>query len=527
MLVGDDYEGGSIEMQLDTFLHHLHFSVDEIMPHNQEVNWEDAPLPYKLYRGLPSIPLSLEVPLTVRNQQMCSNSTITNIGHFLWYTFGLTKLCQPSFEHNVHVFRRFLPSGGGLYPNELYIYLKLEDYPQGIYHYDVAHHRLLLLRAGNFDSYLEKSLGDRCDISACFGTVFVSTMFWKNFFKYNHFSYRLHSLDTGVLIGQLLESSKQFGYTTSVYYQFLDRAINHLLGLSEEEESVYAIIPLSNESTWRNPLTLSNVTSNDLLNQLPILQHEHFVRSKHVTEYPMILKINEASMFETTEQFRTLRNEAVTTYDKDSFPLPKVEQLSYDFKAVCQKRYSPEADFFLKKSNVTKLATLLQETASSFSYQNDIDHSDKSPKARVSLCGCFSHIDGLPSGAYSYNSDAHALEPIAPGDHRHLLHSGLTMDNVNLFQVPLCLHIIGNKDYMKDTFGYRGYRMQQMEAGILVQKLLLAASAMGMGGHPLLGFDVNLCDQLYKIDVTRKTTLIQIPVGFYRPRNWLKGNLHS
>ena len=28
-----------------------------------------------------------------------------------------------------------------------------------------------------------------------------------------------------------------------------------------------------------------------------------------------------------------------------------------------------------------------------------------------------------------------------------------------------------------------------MEAGMLVQRLLLAASAIGMGGHPLLGYD--------------------------------------
>ncbi|MED2124913.1 hypothetical protein P4V88_07405 [Bacillus thuringiensis] len=46
-------------MQLDTFLHHLHFSIDEIMP-NHEVDWKDAPLPYKLYRNVPTIPLSLE-----------------------------------------------------------------------------------------------------------------------------------------------------------------------------------------------------------------------------------------------------------------------------------------------------------------------------------------------------------------------------------------------------------------------------------------------------------------------------------
>ena len=204
---------------------------------NHEVDWKDAPLPYKLYRNVPTIPLSLEIPLSLPNSS--TTPTLDEIGHYLWYSFGVTQLCQLNSERNV--LRRSIPSGGALYPNELYIYLKIDDYPGGIYHYDAAHHRLILLREGNFDSYLADALGNRCNIHDCFGAAFISTMFWKNFFKYNNFSYRLQGLDSGVLIGQLLECAKQFGYTSGVYFQFLDRALNRLLGLSEGEESVYAL----------------------------------------------------------------------------------------------------------------------------------------------------------------------------------------------------------------------------------------------------------------------------------------------
>ena len=58
----------------------------------------------------------------------------------------------------------------------------------------------------------------------------------------------------------------------------------------------------------------------------------------------------------------------------------------------------------------------------------------------------------------------------------------MTMDNVNLFQVSLCLHVVGKKDYYTNALGYRGYRIHQMEAGILVHKLVFAATAMGMAG---------------------------------------------
>jgi len=48
-----------------------------------------------------------------------------------------------------------------------------------------------------------------------------------------------------------------------------------------------------------------------------------------------------------------------------------------------------------------------------------------------------------------------------------------------------------------------------------------------MGGHPLLGFDANLSDQIYKMEPQGITSLIQIPIGPYRQRPWLKGSLHS
>ncbi|WP_459500804.1 SagB family peptide dehydrogenase [Bacillus sp. C1] len=522
-------------MELETFLHNLHFSVDEIMPANENVNWEDAPLPYKLYRDLPIIPLSLEVPLTLRTQNVSTNPTLEEIGYFLWYTFGLTQVCQPSFSFNqnktANIYRRFIPSGGALYPNELYVYMRIETIPYGIYHYDVAHHRLILLREGNFDSYLSQALGNRCDVSACFGVTFVSTMFWKNFFKYHNFSYRLQGLDAGVLIGQLLEVAKQFGYTSSIYFQFLDRATNHLLGLSEQEESVYAVVPLSKQPTeeWfhEHPMLDQNISSHELCKELPPLHHEHIVRSQNVTTYPMLTKMNEASMLEETISFQTLATKTGSSHNTQTVALPRAERLSYDFASICRKRHSPDMDFFLQKISTTQLATLLQETSLSLPYQNDLDGRHIKPNQRLSLYGCFYNVDGIQNGAYSYNSHTHALEMIRLGDLRYSLQSSMTMDNVNLFQVPLCLHVIGTNDYATSDLGYRGYRIQQMEAGILVQKLLLAAAAMNMGGHPLLGFDSKLCDKLYEIDTTRKTSLIQIPIGPYRPRTWLKGSLHS
>lgn len=525
-------------MSLDKFLSNLHADTDKSKPPDWEIDWEDAPLTYKLYRSLPVVPLSSEVPLTLERRESPANTDLTTIGHLLWHAYGLARLSQNSAAKSVNLsaspvqmFRRFIPSGGGLYPNELYVYLKTTNTPYGIYHYDAAHHRLVLLREGNFDSYLARALGNRCDMSSCFCTVFVSVMFWKNFYKYNDFAYRLQGLDSGVLIGQFLEVTKRFGYESGVYFQFLDRAVNHLLGISANEESVYAVIPLSTEPAIRwfygGNYGIGEVAAVDLCRELPGVQHERFIRSKRVKEYPMLTKMNEESMLDSTEKFRFDVTENHVDSGMRSVYMPRVERLSYDLASICRNRYSPESDFVLNKLSASTVASLLQEATASFYYYNDLKGPHEKSVSRLSLYCCMYNVDGIPDGAYRYDGASHKLHRILPGDHRFRLQEGMSLDNVNLYQIPLCMHVAGEKDYFKSALGYRGYRIQQMEAGMLVQHLLLAASAVGMGGRPLLGYNPSFCDEIYDLAHYGKTSLIQIPIGHYRNRPRLEGGLHN
>ncbi|MDR4944945.1 SagB/ThcOx family dehydrogenase [Neobacillus cucumis] len=527
-------------MNLETFLHHLHFDTDKCAPPDWQVDWEDAPLPYKLYRGLPEISLSGDVPLTLKRREAHAEPGLEELGHFLWYVYGITQYAQTPFIKDTgekadvsyaQLLRRFVPSGGALYPNELYVYIKLEDVPTGIYHYDVAHHHLLLVREGNQDFYLSKSLGNSCNLSDCFCTVFVSTVFWKNFYKYNNFSYRLQGLDAGVLIGQTLEVANQMGFSSRVCYQFLDRSINHLLGLSEQDESVYAVIPLSIHPSIHGVYKDNCeevVSDSELIQEVPLLTHESYNRSKRVIDYPMLRKMNEASLLETTNSFVKIRNDnrVKPALGMEAMMLPFTERLFFDLASVCRERRSPNFDFMIGKVSQTKVSTLLKETFS-LSYQNDLNETHENAETRVSLYGSFYNVEGIPNGAYAYDQSTHALRRITQGDFREYLQYGLTMPTVNLFQVPLVLHVVGDRDHLKKKLGYRGYRIQQMETGILVQRLLLMSCALGMGGHPLLGFDANQCDELYGIHSKEKTSLIQIPVGPYLPRAWIKGNLIS
>lgn len=524
-------------MSLTSFLYNLHYDIEKESPTEWEVDWEDAPLSYKLYKDLPTIPLCLNVPLRLEGQEIMEKPELIKIGHFLWNVYGLTQICQSALasgtDEEVGLMqsnRRFIPSGGALYPNELYVYLKCDGVPAGVYHYDVARHQLVLLREGNFDSFLSSALGNRCDVSNCFGAIFISTMFWKNFFKYHNFSYRLQGLDAGVLIGQILEVAKRFGVSTGVYFQFLDRALNHLLGLREKEESIYGVVPLALEESYlfssKDKLDFINTTT-ELCRELPRIEHRYFMKSKQILEFPKLIQVNEASMIESTKVFRQIEEKKNTLKNIKQYNLPKVDRLSYDLLLLNKKRFSPDMDFISKKVSKVELATLLYEATKSFSYLNDLDQLNSHNTPRPTLYMCLNHVEDIPNGAYYYDELNHSLRQIQPGDFRHQLQNGLSGSNVNLFQVPICLHVVGDKNHFKSLLGYRGYRIQHMEAGMMVQRLLLSATALGMGGHPLLGFDAKLCDEIYQLSEEQKTSLIQIPIGYYRNRPSIQGGLHT
>ncbi len=223
-------------------------------------------------------------------------------------------------------------------------------------------------------------------------------MFWKNFYKYNNFAYRLQGLDAGVLIGQLLEVAKRFGFASGVYFQFLDRAINHLLGLSEEEESVYALIPLTVEPTswFTNEGGRDGfVSAAELCRELPAIQTNHYVRSQRVKKFPMLTKMNEVSMLESTRSFRQIMERENVNDECQVVPLPHVKRLSYDLAPVCRARYSPDMDFVLGKVSQLQLATLLQESTASFLYRNDLDKAHLKRESRVSLYACLHNVEGF------------------------------------------------------------------------------------------------------------------------------------
>lgn len=513
-------------MNLDKFLYNLHYETAKITPPDWEVNWEDAPLPYKLYTtDLPEVELTRNFSDT---HSPSTHPTLADLSQFLWYSYAITQVSESYLSMDSvetwMTYRRYVPSGGALYPSEVYLYLKLQEIPTGIYHYNAAHHSLICLREGNFDEYLDHALGNRCDMSKCFAAVFVSTFFWKNFFKYHNFSYRLQGLDAGFLLGQMLEVGKRKNFATGVYYQFLDGAINHLLGVHEDEESVYAVLPLSidNEMKWFEDIKDVQITSAKLYEELETIHHQRYMKSKVVRPYPMLLKMNQACMLHalTTDKKCPINNDSSLLVK-----VPQTNDLIHSFSKACKDRYSPGQDFVLKPLQFETLSNLLNDLTLMSHYRNDIDQDLSLLTSRVSLRFTSYGVVGLSNGMYEVCNSTHEIKQISHGDYRMTQQDGLLSDFVNMAQIPLSFNFSGSNNHYQELYGYRGHRIQHMETGILAHKLLLASSLQSMNGHPVLGFDVAWYDELFQLRKDERTSLLQIPIGYHRPLARLQSRL--
>ena len=271
----------------------------------------------------------------------------------------------------------------------------------------------------------------------------------------NKLRIRLKSYDHRILdqsVKSIVETAKRFGFASGVYFQFLDSSINHLLGLSDDEESVYSVIPLSVEATnWSatGRELGGNLTAEELKLELPPIAVELYERSRTIKDYHMLTALNKASMLDSTLSLQNIHSRPSIKYEGTQVELPHIEPRPYDLADASRNRFSPDMDFVLGKVSLEQLATLLQEATSAFSYRNDLDMTYIKHEPRVSIYGCLYNVEGIPNGAYYYDNTEHSLREILQGDHRLHLQAGMSLDNVNLLQVPLCLHVAGDKDFFR------------------------------------------------------------------------------
>lgn len=139
---------------------------------------------------------------------------------------------------------RTVPSGGALYPLELYLAAhEVESLDAALYHYDPLRHGLELLRG--FDRAETAALTPYEELVAPSAAVLLVTgMFWRSRFKYGNRAYRFTLLEAGHLGQNVLLAAEALGLATVPLGGFYDRRVDAFLGIDGLAEAALYLFPL-------------------------------------------------------------------------------------------------------------------------------------------------------------------------------------------------------------------------------------------------------------------------------------------
>jgi SagB-type dehydrogenase family enzyme len=162
------------------------------------------------------------------------------LGTVLHAAYGVTL---PGTAHDPQPLRT-VPSGGALYPLELYAVAgRVDGLEEGLYHFDPPRSVLEVLSTGPSPAaaLLEASIYPEI-VEPAAATLLVTAMFWRSRFKYGLRGYRFALLEAGHVAQNALLAAVALGLGAAPLGGFYDRAVDEVLGVDGVNESVlYAI----------------------------------------------------------------------------------------------------------------------------------------------------------------------------------------------------------------------------------------------------------------------------------------------
>jgi SagB-type dehydrogenase family enzyme len=156
-----------------------------------------------------------------------------DLSGLLQSAYGVTHALE---EHRLPL--RAVPSGGALYPLELFVApLRVDGLAAGLYHFDPLESALAVVR-DSLDGSEVASLSTYPEIVAsCAAVIFIAAVFGRTRFKYGVRGYRFALLEAGHVAQNLLLAATSFGLGAVPLGGYYDRPTDGFLGLDGVNES--------------------------------------------------------------------------------------------------------------------------------------------------------------------------------------------------------------------------------------------------------------------------------------------------
>lgn len=459
----------------------------------------DEPLKFKIYRGRPRRPLTTRVPRRLTKTDALDERALSTL---LRYGYGISR--QEFDTDGTWPYHRMVASARCLFGVQLYVCLS-----DGVYHYDAPHHALVLLRDGDHRHLLTRATGKAGALPAA---VFVlSGLFAKTAYIYRDYAYRLCTQEAGLLLGNIDLVARSMGMRAHVHHQFVDEPVNRLLGLDHDEEPALAVLPLyfAEADMRREPVA---ETAAALAATIDPIEPDVVPGGLRVARAcPTLTRVNRASFRTDTATFATAEPVAPGVSGTEPLSLPVTEVADVNLADVLRIRDSGPGIFRPVASRVdgTELWARLARIRTGAT-------SDAVPAGAPVPLEIFltvGDLTGIPAGCYRLDQDTGALHPTgraAAGADAMTAIERVTIPGPVFQNMNAVVHLVGDRDWAFDTFGDRGYRVINQEAGLLAHRVCVAAAAQGMSGRIVNAYHAEGVRAALGLTERRHTPVFQI-----------------
>ena len=489
------------------------------------LDWENKPLQYKIYPKLAPVLLPKDFPHASQDTIDCvrgNESTggtvdVERVAELLYLSAGITKKIR-SLTGEVHAFRAAAATGA-LYEVEVYLVCgEIPGLSAGVYHFNPQDFELRQLRAGDYRFHLYEAAGKRGEILSVPLSLILTAIYWRNAWKYQARSYRHFFWDSGTILANLLAIAASAKLKARVILGFVDDQVNRLLGLDTRREAVTVLVPLGSEGAPSKPSTEELLT-------IPEIKHEYVPLSRSEVEYSDVLKIHSASTLRSVEE--------VTSWSTSPPQKTRPEKRGqfYSLQPLQVHEESPLGKTIIRRGSTREFST----EGIPFNYLSTILESstggipaDFLRSASHTLMDIYliaSAVDKIQTGAYYYDQEERALELLKVGNFREI--SGyLCLEQPLGEDGSVAMFLISNLGDLLETYGNRGYRAAQLEAGIIAGKMYLCAYALGIGATGITFYDDAVTD-FFSPHAAAKSSMLSVIIGFPAYRRDRQRILHQ
>ena len=462
-------------------------SVASVQSSRHFLDWDNQPLPFKIYTELAPIPLprdgehtgvaALEAIATIAPRAPRRTlPDLRSLARLLYLSAGITR--KQEYPGGQAMYFRAAACTGALFHIELYLVCgDLPDLKAGVFHFGPHDFALRQLRGGDFRAALIEATAGEPSIAAAPAVLVCSSTFWRNAWKYQARAYRHSFWDSGTILANLLAVAAAEGVPARVVLGFVDGAVNELLGLDTQREVALSLVALGDRPDLR-PAAAPPQPALTLATQ-PLSAHE--------VDYPLIRAAHTASSLATAAEVRAWRTAAVGA----RVPAAPV---AVALQPLAQPPLRSIEDVILHRGSTRRFshaAIGFGELSTALYAATRGVPADFLAEPAAALADCYlivNAVDDLASGAYVLDRARGALERLKSGDFRRTA-GFLDLGQELAADAAVNFYLLTDLDSVLARLGERGYRAAQLESAIIGGKLYLAAYTLDLGATGLTFFD--------------------------------------